>query len=83
LERAYIVREGMRRKDDSLPKRFLMEPLPDGSSKGMIFEMEPMLDEYYREREWNPKTGIPRAEKLRKIGLGYVIEDLKINGVKT
>jgi aldehyde:ferredoxin oxidoreductase len=83
LERAYLVREGIRRKDDCLPKRFLMEPLPDGSSKGMIFEMEPMLDEYYREREWNPKTGIPRAEKLRKIGLGYVVEDLEINGVKT
>jgi len=82
LERAYLVREGIRRRDDYLPSRFLKEPLPNGRSKGEIFEIEPMLDEYYAEREWNLRTGIPKAEKLRKIGLGYVVEDLKRNGVK-
>jgi len=82
LERAYLVREGIRRRDDYLPARFLKEPLPNGSSKGEIFEIEPMLDEYYAEREWNLRTGIPKAGKLRKIGLGYVVEDLKRNGVK-
>jgi len=82
LERAYLVREGIRRRDDYLPARFLKEPLPNGLSKGEIFEIEPMLDEYYAEREWNLRTGIPKAEKLRKTGLGYVIEDLKRNGVK-
>lgn len=82
LERAYIVREGVRRRDDNLPKRFLKEPLPNGNSKGMIFEIEPMLDEYYAEREWDLKTGIPKVKKLRKIGLGYVVADLKRNEVK-
>jgi aldehyde:ferredoxin oxidoreductase len=82
LERAYLVREGIRRKDDHLPTRFLKEPLPNGNSKGSIFEIEPMLDEYYAEREWDLRTGIPKAEKLRKIGLGYIIADLKRNGVK-
>jgi aldehyde:ferredoxin oxidoreductase len=82
LERAYLAREGIRRRDDYLPGRFLKEPLPNGNSKGAIFEIEPMLNEYYTEREWDLKTGVPKAEKLRKIGLGYVIEDLKRNGVK-
>jgi aldehyde:ferredoxin oxidoreductase len=82
LERAYLTREGIRRRDDYLPGRFLKEPLPDGNSKGAIFEIEPMLDEYYAERGWDLKTGVPKAEKLRKIGLGYIIEDLKRNGVK-
>lgn len=82
LERAYLVREGIRRRDDCLPARFLKEPLPNGNSKGAIFEIEPMLDEYYAEREWNLRTGIPKAEKMRKIGLGYVVEDLKRNGVE-
>ena len=81
LERAYIVREGIRRKDDYLPERFLKEPLPDGNSKGAIFKMEPMLNEYYKERGWNLKTGIPEAEKLRKLGLGYVVEDLIRNRI--
>ncbi len=82
LERAYLVRGGIRRKDDYLPARFLKEPLPNGNSKGAIFEIDPMLDEYYAEREWDLKTGTPKAEKLRKIGLEYVIEDLKRNGVE-
>jgi len=82
LERAYIVQEGIRRRDDYLPARFLKEPLPNGNSKGATFEMEPMLDEYYAEREWDLKTGIPKAEKLRKIGLEYVIEDMKRNGLE-
>ena len=82
LERAYLVREGIRRKDDYLPARFLKEPLPDGYSKGAIFEIEPMLNEYYAERGWDLNTGIPKAEKLRKLDLAYVIEDLKENGIK-
>ena len=81
LERAYLVREGIRRKDDYLPERFIKEPLPNGNSKGAVFEIEPMLNEYYAEREWDLKTGIPKAEKLRKLGLDYVVEDLRRNGV--
>jgi len=82
LERAYLVREGIRRNDDYLPARFLKEPIPDGNSKGAIFEIEPMLNEYYAERGWDSKTGIPKAEKLRKLNLAYIIEDLKENGIK-
>ena len=82
LERVYLVREGIRRKDDNLPTRFLEEPLRNGSSKGAIFEIEPMLNEYYAEREWDPKTGIPKAEKLRKIGLGYAILNLEETRLK-
>lgn len=81
LERAYLVREGIRRKDDYLPERFIKEPLPNGNSKGAVFEIEPMLNEYYAEREWDLKTGIPKVEKLRKLGLDYVVEDLRRNGV--
>jgi len=82
LERAYLTREGIRRRDDYLPARFLKDPLPDGNSKGAIFEIEPMLNEYYAERDWDSETGVPKAEKLRKIGLGHIVEDLKRNGVK-
>lgn len=78
LERAYLVREGITRKDDYLPKRFLNEPVPNGNSKGAVFEIEPMLNEYYAERRWS-SNGVPEPEILRKIGLGNVIKDLKLN----
>ena len=75
LERAYLVREGIRRRDDYLPARFLNEPLPNGNSKGAKFEMKPMLDEYYAERGWD-KRGIPTEDTLKKLGLASVAQQL-------
>ena len=79
VERAYIVREGIRREDDTLPERFLKEPLPEecGDSAGSVVELEPMLDEYYKARNWEIETGIPKEEKLRELGLNEIIEDLQ------
>ena len=60
--RAFAVREGLRREDDSLPKRFLTEPIPDGPSQGMVITaemLEKMKDEYYALRGWDSATGIP------------------------
>ena len=78
LERAYIVREGIRREDDTLPQRFLEEPLPEecGESAGSTVELEPMLDEYYQARNWNIDTGIPYKHKLEELGLTDVARDL-------
>ncbi|MFC2036752.1 aldehyde ferredoxin oxidoreductase family protein [Chloroflexota bacterium] len=71
LERLFIAREGITRQDDTLPKRFLLEPLPEGSgpSTGSVLELEPMLDEYYRARGWDVETGLPTGEKLQELGL--------------
>ncbi len=79
IERAYIVREGIRRKDDILPDRFLNEPLPEecGESAGSVVELEPMLNEYYEARNWNLETGIPKEEKLRELNLDEIAEELK------
>lgn len=78
LERAYIVRCGMGRADDTLPERFLYEPLPKecGPSAGSVVELEPMLDEYYCSRGWDLKTGAPTKEKLLELDLEEIIVDL-------
>ncbi|MFB0558581.1 MAG: aldehyde ferredoxin oxidoreductase C-terminal domain-containing protein, partial [Candidatus Bathyarchaeia archaeon] len=75
IERAFIVREGIRRRDDGLPRRFREEPLREGASSGTVFDQEPMLDEYYRERGWELETGIPTKEKLEVLGLVKVADD--------
>jgi len=75
LVRAFNVRAGIRRKDDTLPKRLLEETLPYGPSKGRVVKLEKMLDEYYRLRKWN-KKGIPTQEKLLELDLADVAEDL-------
>ena len=71
LERLFIAREGITRADDSLPKRFLEEPMPEGSgpSTGSVIELEPMLDEYYCARGWDVETGLPKRERLDELGL--------------
>lgn len=76
IERASLVREGITRRDDTMPSRFLREPLESGRSKGSVFELEPMLDEYYAERGWDLRTGIPTRQKLQELDLDYVAEEI-------
>ena len=79
LSRAFNAREGLTRKDDTLPKR-LMEPLPDGTFAGKPITQEmldTMLDNYYELRGWDKKLGIPTRNKLETIGLNTVAEQLE------
>ncbi len=78
LQRAYLARAGITRKDDDWPERFYREALPEGSAKGAILSRDMtdrFLDEYYQIRGWDKTTGIPTASKLRAIGLGDIIID--------
>jgi aldehyde:ferredoxin oxidoreductase len=79
LERAFNVREGTSRKDDTLPERFLKEPA-GGGSVGSIVPLEPMLDDYYRARGWDNKTGNPTRETLERVGLKPVADELEMLG---
>lgn len=77
LARAFNAREGLGRKDDSLPDRIMTEPLKDGPSKGNFIsreELDLMLDEYYTARGWDLKTGAPTKEKLEELGIGYAAQ---------
>ena len=69
LQRCYNVLHGITRADDCLPRRFTDEPSPSGNARGQVIDLEPMLDEYYRLRGWDPITGWPTARKLRELGL--------------
>jgi aldehyde:ferredoxin oxidoreductase len=80
LIRVYCNREGIRRKDDTLPERLIKVPLPDGPAEGMMMDMdtlEMLKDAYYTFRGWNLKDGIPSPAKLNELGLDYLIEDIK------
>ncbi|TDA31465.1 MAG: aldehyde ferredoxin oxidoreductase, partial [Hadesarchaea archaeon] len=71
LQRLFNVREGISRKDDTLPDRFFTEPLPDGFSQGQVLDrktFEEMLDAYYGMVGWD-RNGIPTREKVRELGL--------------
>ncbi|PKM92745.1 MAG: aldehyde:ferredoxin oxidoreductase, partial [Elusimicrobia bacterium HGW-Elusimicrobia-4] len=69
LNRLFNVREGMSRKDDTLPERLLKEPAPEGLPKGHVVKLDEMLDQYYQYRGWDKKTGKPITKKLKSLGL--------------
>jgi aldehyde:ferredoxin oxidoreductase len=71
LERMMLVNDGFSRKDDTLPKRYFSEPVPEGPARGEIVlrnGFDKMLDEYYRLHGWD-KNGIPKKTTLKKLGL--------------
>jgi len=77
LERAFNLREGLTRKDDTQPKRMLKEPLKTGGAAGHVVNLEPMLDDYYKIRGWDVKTGFPTRSKLEELGLNEVVTELR------
>jgi aldehyde:ferredoxin oxidoreductase len=58
------MREGVTRKDDSLPLRLLKEPKPDGLTKGAVVPLELLKDDYYRAMGWDLETGNPSDSVL-------------------
>lgn len=67
LERYMNTAEGISRKDDTLPKRFLSEGR-GCDAKQRTVPLQPMLDVYYRLRGYD-FHGIPTPKTLKKYGI--------------
>ncbi|MBW2411319.1 MAG: aldehyde ferredoxin oxidoreductase family protein, partial [Deltaproteobacteria bacterium] len=71
LERMMLVGDGISRKDDTLPKRYFEEPIPEGPAKGSVIDItgfDRMLDENYRLHGWD-RDGIPTKRTLKRLGI--------------
>jgi aldehyde:ferredoxin oxidoreductase len=90
LYKALNVRLGFSRKDDVFPDRWF-EPLETTDRGTLLFcdyfgkplsreDCEKLLDEYYDERGWDIKIGIPTEKTLIESGLEDVAKDLKRRG---
>ena len=79
-ERAFnVLSFGDGREYDTLPKRLLEEPMPEGASKGHVVRLSDMLDEYYDVRGW--KDGRPTRGKLEELGLKWLADWLEREGL--
>jgi len=67
-ERLFNMRAGFDHTHDTLPERFLIEPIQDGPAQGQISKLEEMLPKYYDLRGWS-ETGEPRADTLQALEL--------------
>ncbi len=77
VQRAFNAREGFTRRDDTLPRRILQEPITGGPNDGRrIRNFDAMLDEYYAASGFDKKTGWPTRSKLKDLGLQDVADEL-------
>jgi len=76
LARAFSIREGLTAAGDTLPRRLLEQPLPDGPARGHVVQLAPLLDAYYELRKWDKDSGRPKPAKLEQLGLMDIIPDI-------
>ncbi len=83
VERAFIVREGVRRQDDYPPEREFSDPLPEGRwprLPGGVLDRgryDALLTAYYRAHGWDEQNGVPTRRKLAELGLGDLASALE------
>ena len=68
MERMFNIKAGLKKSDDTLPPRLMNEPLKNGSAKGTVWKRNELIPEYYELRGWD-SDGIPKKEKLKKLGI--------------
>ncbi|MHB8870525.1 MAG: aldehyde ferredoxin oxidoreductase family protein, partial [Thermoleophilia bacterium] len=68
IETLFNRRAGLTSKDDTLPKRMLEEPMPEGPAKGHVVRLAEMLPEYYQLRGWDEEGNISQG-KREELGL--------------
>jgi aldehyde:ferredoxin oxidoreductase len=79
LERCFAVREGLTKKDDFLQGKWAHESTRGGPFDGCSLDKQKfkkMLEDYYKVRGWDVKTGIPKRKTLEMLGLDNAVQDL-------
>lgn len=67
----YNIQQGWEPNEDTLPKRFLTEPLEDGASAGAVLsshQLRSLVQAYNRARKWNDE-GWVSEERLRELDI--------------
>lgn len=82
MARAFNMLRGFTAADDSLPER-MFEPMRGGTLKGHKIDREAFekgKQLYYGMMGWD-RDGIPTEAKLEELGVGWIYDMLKTNGI--
>ena len=78
MEKCFNLRFGATAAADTLPDKFLQEPIGEGPSKGAKADLAPMIRDFYRSMGWD-EHGVPLPETLSRFNLtldiDYIVED--------
>ncbi len=74
--RVFNFRHGMKREDERPSKRYGSVPI-DGPARGrdIMEQWSSMLENYYTQMGWDPVTGKPLPETLKRLGLEDLIAE--------
>ena len=75
-KKLYNIREGWTSAEDTLPRRFLSERLPDGVSRGAVLpraQLQRMIDSYYAARGWQ-KDGLVSQTTVDNLALTDLVQ---------
>jgi aldehyde:ferredoxin oxidoreductase len=67
-EKLFNLRFGATSDLDTLPEKFLNEPIGEGPSTGAKVDLQPMVQDFYRIMGWDEK-GVPLPETLARLDL--------------
>lgn len=79
VEKAYAVREGLTRDDDTIAEGWHKWPIANGPYKGMVVDkarLEEAKSEFYRLSGWNVDTGWPLKGTYERLMLSDVAQSL-------
>ena len=80
IEKLFNLRFGATSDLDTLPEKFINEPIGDGPSTGAKVDLKPMVEDFYRHMKWD-EQGVPLPETLEsfqlrcEMGQKFVVED--------
>jgi aldehyde:ferredoxin oxidoreductase len=80
IKKAFNIREGWQRDDDSLPYRWHHDPMTKGPSAGHVVteeELEYLKDIYYEAKGWTEEGLIPKS-KLVELGMDDIAEEIGV-----
>jgi aldehyde:ferredoxin oxidoreductase len=70
LKQAFNIRQGIDPRSFKVPDRMLgRPPMTEGANKGRTMDIEKMRSDYWRQFDWDPRTGHPRDEAIRQLTL--------------
>jgi aldehyde:ferredoxin oxidoreductase len=78
IRHAFNLREGINPMTRNMPGRIVGQPqLKEGNVKHITVDYKTMAVEFLQELGWDINTTVPSQQSLRKLGLDFLIEDMK------
>jgi aldehyde:ferredoxin oxidoreductase len=80
LKKAFNIRNGWTKDDDTIPQRISAEPIATGPKKGEVInpqDLRAMINAYYQIRGWNEEGQIPK-QRLITLQLNEIANELGI-----